>query len=120
MPTTSRESSNLNLYFSSTARAHRAPATRPRRRARPGLRLAQAGVMATRPDTAPEAAPTDVALPSLSFSTTSQPSTAAAVAPRVLTMISPTPASPFANSAPALNPNQPNQRIAAPSSTNGT
>src|SRR5690554_6376343 len=114
MPTTSSESSNLNRYLSSTASAHNTPETTPRRSAHPGDRLAQAGVIATSPATAPDAAPTEVALPSLSFSTTSQPRIAAAVAPKVLTTIRPTPASPFANSAPALNPNHPNHRMAAP------
>ena len=42
------------------------------------------GVMATRPATTPEAAPMDVAWPSRSFSTVSQPSMAAQVATVVL------------------------------------
>ncbi len=71
------------------------------------------------------AAPTDVALPSLTFSMMSQPMIAAAVAPSVLTMMRPTdessvPSSPNVPSAPALKPNQPNHRIAAPSITSGT
>jgi hypothetical protein len=52
--------------------------------------LAHEGVMATRPATAPDAAPTEVGLPSLSFSTTTQPMIAAAVAPSVLMMMRPT------------------------------
>ena len=55
---------------------------------RPGVRAAQAGVIATRPATAPEAAPTEVALPSLIFSTTSQPRMAAAGAASVLSKAS--------------------------------
>ena len=47
--------------------------------------VAQAGVMATRPATTPEAAPRDVGWPSRNFSTMSQPSMAVQVAPRVLT-----------------------------------
>ena len=49
-----------------------------------GVRMLQAGVMATRPATAPEAAPIEVDLPSLIFSTTIQPMMPAAGAARVL------------------------------------
>src|SRR6478752_3266477 len=85
MPTTSRESSKPHLNFSSIAMAQTAPATRPRTMAQNGVSAAQAGVIATSPATAPEAAPTDVGLPSLIFSTTSQESRAAAGAAIVLT-----------------------------------
>jgi hypothetical protein len=54
----------------------------PRIKAKIGVTLAQAGVMATKPDTAPDAAPTEVGLPSLIFSMNSQPRIAAAVAPK--------------------------------------
>ena len=63
--------------------------------------------MATRPATAPEAAPSVVAWPSRIFSTTIQASAAAAVATWVL--MNAAAASPLAPSAePALKPNQPN------------
>src|SRR5919199_1762780 len=79
---------------------------------------AQAGVMATRPATAPEAAPNVVGCPSRTRSTSSQPMTAAAVATWVLVKASP--ARPLAPSAdPALKPNQPNHSRPAPSITNG-
>jgi hypothetical protein len=79
----------------------------------------QAGVMATSPDTAPDAAPSVVAWPSRSLSMMIQPSSAQAVA--VLVFMNAMPASWPADSAePALNPNQPNHSRPAPSSTNGT
>ncbi len=78
----------------------------------------QDGVIATRPATTPEAAPSEVAWPSRSFSTSSQPSAAAPVATCVLTQTSA--AWPLAPSAePALNPNQPNHSRPAPIMTNG-
>ena len=68
------------------------------------------GVIATRPATAPEHAPSVVPWPVLSFSTINQPSIAAAAARCVLT--SAWAAMPLAPSAePALNPNQPNHRM---------
>ena len=87
---------------------------RPDRRAA----SAQAGVMATRPATAPDAAPTEVGLPSRIFSTTSQASSAAAGAAMVLTKARAAMPS-AASSEPALKPNQPNHRRPAPRSTNG-
>src|SRR3954447_21180173 len=105
MPTTSSESSKPSLNFSSIARAQTAPATTPRTIAQPGVRMLQAGVIATRPATAPDAAPIEVGLPSLIFSTTSQPMVAAAGAARVLTQArAATPST--AASEPALKPNQ--------------
>src|SRR6187402_208886 len=107
MPTTSSESSKPALYFSSTARAQIAPVIRPSTMAQNGVRMLQAGVIATRPATAPDAAPIEVGLPSLIFSTINQPSVAAAGAARVLTQaIAATPST--AASEPELNPNQPN------------
>src|SRR5215471_2736360 len=76
------------------------------------------GVMATRPATAPEAAPRVVAWPSFAFSTTSQPSMAAEAARKVF-MIA-WDATPLAASAePALNPAQPNHRMPVPSTVSG-
>ena len=67
-----------------TASAQIEPASRPSRIADHGTMNAQAGVMATRPATAPDAAPTVVGWPSRIFSTSSQPRTPAAVATWVL------------------------------------
>ena len=77
-----------------------------------------AGVMATRPETAPEARPSVVEWPSRSFSTRIQEPAAAAVATCVFMKASPAMPS-TASSEPALNPNQPNHSRAAPSSTRG-
>ena len=72
-----------------------------------------AGVMATRPATAPVAAPSTVGLRLRSQSMMTHPIAAAAVA--VLVLMNAETASSFAASAlPALNPNQPNHRSAAP------
>ncbi len=72
-----------------------------------------AGVMATRPATAPEAPPSIEGLPLLIHSPKVQDSTAAQVASRVLTKASA--AEPLASSAePALKPNQPNHSSEAP------
>ena len=79
---------------------------------------AHAGVIATRPATTPDAAPRLVACPSRIFSTNNQASSAATVAPIVFSSASP--AVPLdATADPALKPNQPNQRSAAPSITSG-
>src|SRR5438094_342798 len=73
----------------------------------------EAGVMATRPATAPEAAPSTVGLPRVAHSVNIQPS-AAADAP-VLVARNALAASPLASSAlPALKPNQPNHSSPAP------
>src|SRR2546430_16434823 len=78
-----------------------------------GVTYPEAGVMATRPATAPDAAPSTVGLPRLIHSVNIQPS-AAAAAP-VLVAVNALTARPFASSAlPALQPNQPNHRRAAP------
>src|SRR5689334_19265670 len=118
-PTTSSESSKPNLNLSEMASAQTAPAMRPIAMAPIGLTKPHAGVMATRPATAPDAAPSVVGLPNLSCSTSSQPRTAAAVATVVL--VNATAARSLAASAePALKPYQPNHSSEAPSSTNGT
>src|SRR5262249_13758150 len=118
-PTTSSESSNPNRYLRPTAIAQIAPATRPIAIPPSGLTKAQAGVMATSPATAPEAAPIVVGLPSRNCSTSSQPRTPAQVATVVVVNASPAMLS-AAPSEPALNPYQPNHKRDAPSSTNGT
>src|SRR5690242_4094480 len=74
--------------------------------------------MATRPATAPDAAPRVVGFPSRTCSTMIQPSSAADVA--IIVFVNATAArSPDASAEPALKPNQPNHSRAAPSSTNG-
>ncbi len=72
-----------------------------------------AGVMATRPATAPDAAPSSEGLPLVIHSTSNQATTAAAVARKVLTKaIAATP--PASSDEPALKPNQPTHRMEAP------
>src|SRR2546430_9834181 len=72
--------------------------------------------MPTRPTTRPVAAPTAVAFPVRSRSRHTHVTNAVAAA--VLVFVNARAASPFAASAePALNPNQPNHRSPAPSST---
>src|SRR5437016_91775 len=78
-----------------------------------------AGVIPTRPTTAPVAAPTAVIFPVRIESSTAHVRTAAAAAAFVFTNASA--AVPFAASAdPALKPNQPNQSSPAPIRTSGT
>src|SRR2546422_6989006 len=73
----------------------------------------EAGVIATSPATARDAAPSTVGLPRLIHSVNTQPS-AAAAAP-VLVAVKALAASPLASSAlPALKPNQPTQSKDAP------
>src|SRR4051812_1409508 len=119
MATTSSESSNPSLNLSSIASAQMAPTMSPSRMPQPGARMLQAGVMATRPATAPDAAPIEVGLPSLIFSTINQPMVAAAGAASVLTQARAEMPS-TAPSEPALKPNQPNQSSAAPRRVRGT
>src|SRR5689334_21192785 len=82
-PTTSSESSRPNLNFRPTAYAQPVPATTPTTSAPTVLTAPQAGVIATRPATTPEAAPSEVALPCKTRSISSQPSIAAMVANEV-------------------------------------
>src|SRR5262245_2212296 len=78
----------------------------------------QDGVIATRPATMPDAAPSDVAFPSRMRSVSNQASIAAAVATVVVTIVEP--AKPLdAPAEPALKPYQPNHSRPAPSITNG-
>ena len=78
-----------------------------------GVTNPAAGVIATRPATAPVAAPSTVGLPRELHSMSIQPRAAAAVA--VFVLMKALTASPLAASAlPALNPNQPNQSRPAP------
>src|SRR5262249_38149673 len=83
-----------------------------------GATKPDAGVMATSPATAPLAAPSTVGFPWPSHSANIHDNAGAAVAVWVATNA--LTATPLAASAlPALKPNQPNQRSAAPVSTNG-
>ena len=117
-PTTSNESSNPSLYFKPTASAHKMPAITPIARAPATFTDEHDGVMATKPATIPEAAPSEVACPSRIRSVSNQPSIAAAVATVVVTNVEP--AKPLELVAePALNPYQPNHNRPAPSITNG-
>src|SRR5262245_21827414 len=77
-----------------------------------------AGVMATSPATAPLAAPSTVGLPRPIHSANIQDSAAAAVAVLVATKALVARAL-AASALPALKPNQPNHRSAAPTRTNG-
>src|ERR1700730_13861997 len=83
------------------------------RRAGKGLTNPEAGVMATNPATAPEIPPKTLGFPLRIHSTSSQPSTAAAVAKWVATKALVARAE-AASALPALNPNQPTQRRHAP------
>lgn len=67
-PTTSSESSKPSRYLRLIAAAQTAPAIRPMAIAPSIETEPQAGVMATRPATAPEAAPSEVKAPCFSFS----------------------------------------------------
>src|SRR5579875_1649664 len=117
-PTTSRESSKPNRYFSPTASAHATPATKPIANAPKTLTDEHDGVIATRPATMPDAAPSDVARPSRMRSVSNQASMAAAVATVVVMNVEPAP--PLALVAePALKPYQPNHSSPAPSMTKG-
>src|SRR6185295_17285824 len=118
-PNTSSESSAPSSFFSPlTPHRHTRPAAIPITNA-PGMpTLPAAGVIATRPATAPEAAPNMVGLPLKTASPRLQERTAQAVARKVLMKASA--AKPFASSAePALKPNQPTQRSAAPTIVRG-
>src|SRR5579885_3174702 len=79
-PPTSSESSRPSLVFRLTANAHTKPAMKPTKIEPIGLTQPAHGVIATRPATAPEAAPSAVGFPYRSFSASTQPSKAVAVA----------------------------------------
>ena len=76
------------------------------------------GVIATKPATIPDATPRLVNLPSRNFSTKPHDSPAAAAARNVF-MKACTAVPLAARAEPALNPNQPNQRIPVPNITKG-
>src|SRR5215468_3550139 len=94
------------------------PATAPIKMAAIGVTNPAAGVIATSPATAPEAAPRTVGLPRDDHSVNIQPSAAAAVA--LLVVMKACAARPLAASAlPALKPNQPNHSRLAPITVSG-
>src|SRR5688572_6325889 len=78
-----------------------------------GVTNPAAGVMTTRPATAPEIAPRTVGLPVLIHSMNIQPSVAAAAAKCVVT-IALLASAPALSALPALNPNHPTHSSAAP------
>src|SRR5512134_2538258 len=78
----------------------------------------EAGVMATKPATAPDAAPRTVGLPRDNHSVSIQASVAAAVAVWVTTN-APVARAPELKALPALNPNQPTHNMAAPVTVSG-
>src|SRR5579863_402956 len=96
-----------------TMKEQKKPAQRPMAMAGKGWTNPEAGVMATRPATAPEMAPRAVGLPLWIHSKMVQPMAAAAVAKWVATKalvareLAP-------RALPALNPNQPTQSRQAP------
>src|SRR5690606_39814278 len=95
------------------AQAQMTPAAMPMTSAPPGATKPEAGVMATRPATAPEMMPSTLGLPRAAHSTNIQASAAAAVAIWVTAMAMPALAlAPAAE--PALKPNQPTQSMPAP------
>src|SRR6478735_3348907 len=117
-PTTSSESSKPRRNFHSMASEQTAPAMAPMATAPSGLTAPQAGVMATRAETSPEAAPMLVVAPCLIRSTMAQASRPADAATAVLRNT--TDAEwPAVSADPALNPNQPTQSRPAPTSTRG-
>src|ERR1043166_7107583 len=94
------------------------PAPNPITTAASGVTKPEAGVIATRPPTAPDAAPSTVGLPVRIHSAAIQPRAANEAA--VCVAMNALDARPFAPKAdPALNPNQPTHNIAAPITANG-
>src|SRR5215475_1448064 len=94
------------------------PAANPITIADRGLTKPDAGVIATKPATAPEAAPSIVGFPVLIHSATIQPNAASEAAVCVTTnaLVARPPA---LNAEPALNPNQPTHSMEAPITANG-
>src|SRR5271156_1828362 len=90
-----------------------APAAKPMTSAPPGSTKPDAGVMATRPATAPEQMPRTDGLPLKTHSTNIQPKAAAAVAIWVTAIAMPA-LTPEVTAEPALKPNQPTHRSEAP------
>src|SRR5574341_1202735 len=118
-PKTSSESSAPSSFFRPfTPQRQTKPAAKPITNAPGTPTLPAAGVIATRPATAPEAAPSIDGLPLNSHSRNVQESTAHAVARNVL-MNASAAALPASSAEPALKPNQPTQSSAAPAIVSG-
>src|ERR1700736_1932943 len=93
--------------------SEKTPAAIPMAKAPMGPTKPEAGVMATRPATAPEQAPTTVGLPFSDHSTSIQVKAATAVAIWVTNIAMPA-CMPAETAEPALKPNQPTQSREAP------
>src|SRR5262249_62145915 len=94
------------------------PARKPMTTAASGVTKPEAGVIATKPATAPEAAPSMVGLPFLIHSAHIHPKAAKEAAVCVaMNALDARPLAPRAD--PALNPNQPTHNIAAPMTAKG-
>ena len=101
------------LLSTVTAQKQIAPAASPKKMAPIGPAQPQAGVIATRPATAPEAPPSMLGLPRNSHSAPIQAKVAAALASKVLTKTNA--ARPLASRLePTLKPNQPTHNNEAP------
>src|SRR5579875_2715561 len=102
------------MFFTfTTMKKQHTPVIRPIQSAPMGVTKPEAGVIPTRPATAPEMPPSADGFPLRVHSAASQPSAAEAAAKCVLTKAEV--ARPLAPSAePALNPNQPTQSRQAP------
>src|ERR1700682_1356941 len=113
-PNTSSESSALRRRFRLvTPQRHATPAAAPMTNA-PGMpTLPAAGVIATRPATAPEAAPSIEGLPVHSHSKNDKDNPAQPVASNLFTTASPAELLP-SSAEPALKPNQPIHSSEAP------
>ena len=94
------------------------PAISPMASAPSGLTAPQAGVMATRAEMSPEAAPMLLALPNLTRSTSAQTRRPAAPATSVFRKTTDAEC-PAVRAEPALKPNQPAHSSPAPTSTSG-
>ncbi len=118
-PNTSSESSAPSRRFRPfTPQRQAKPATKPITMAPIRPTLPAAGVMATRPATAPEAAPSIEALPRIRASPRHQASTAAEVAVKVF-MKARMAELPASSAEPALKPNQPTHSSEAPTMVSG-
>src|SRR6185503_2106272 len=100
-----------------TIKKHPTPAISPIPRAAIGVTNPDAGVMPTKPQTAPDIAPSTVGFPVRSHSAAIHPRVAVAAAKwvAVKALLASAPAD---NALPALNPNQPTHSIQAPMTLN--
>src|SRR4051794_35924619 len=102
------------MFFTTAhIRKQKIPAAKPIISAAPGVTKPEAGVMATRPATAPEMPPRTLGLPDFRVSATSQPKVAAA-APKCVATKALEAKPPALSAEPALNPNQPTHSMQAP------